>query len=269
MATVRGFPDQNKIAVFNEPNSSGSIEDYNSSRNTPIRNPAASIANVFFHTDFFQYELAFPIQSVNVPHPGLAGRSYFWGPTDQYWINSPIYTSAISYQVPGQTAVTETLLVTHNLGYVPLVFVAWNGRMLMPGVAVQIDGEGLTRFVSSFVTTTGVYLREVYTSTEGVLNANNQSYQVLIFRTSQATAGLPLMGINSSNGQFILGRGKINTINSYLRRTGAGDTPFAIDYGPTIDINRGRARIVSGGVVSTEVGYGGSFGGPAYTSVGV
>lgn len=269
MATVRGFPEQNKIAVFDEPNTSGSIEDYDAGRNSPVKNPAQNISRVFFHTDFFQYELAMPIQSVNVNHPALGGRSYFWGPTDQYWINSPIYTSAISYQVPGQTAVTETLLVAHGLGYVPLAFVAWNGRMLMPGVAVQISGEGLTRFVSFFSTTYGIYLREVYTSTESALGGTNQSYQVLIFRTSVASSGMPLMGINPVNNQFILGRGKINTINSYLRRTGAGDTPFAIDYGPTVDLNSGRARIVSGGVYTTETGYAGSFTGPAFTSVGV
>lgn len=269
MATLRGFPNENKIAVFDEPNSSGSIEDFNASRNDPIKNPGQNISRVFFHTDFFQYELAMPIQSVNVNHPALAGRTYFWGPVDQYWIFSPIYTSAISYTVPGQTAVVETLLVSHGLGYVPLAFVAWNGRMLMPGVAVQVDGEGLTRFVSFFSTASGIYLREVYTSTESALGGTNQSYQVLIFKTSAETAGFPLMGINESNNEFILGRGKINTINSYLRRTGAGDTPFAIDYGPTVDLNSGRARIVSGGVFTTETGYAGSFTGPAFTSVGV
>lgn len=269
MAKLRGFPDENVIAVFDEPNSSGSIEDYDAARNDPVKNPAQNISRVFFHTDFFQYELARPIQSVNVNHPALGGRSYFWGPVDQYWINSPIYTSAISYQVPGQTAVTETLLFSHNLGYVPLAFVAWNNRMLMPGVAVQVSGEGLTRFVSFFSTTTGIYLREVYTSTESTLGGTNQSYQVLVFKVSEEDADLPLMGIDETSNEFILGRGKINTINSYLRRTGAGDTPFAIDYGPTVDLNRGRARIVSGGVVTTETGYGGSFTGPAFTSVGV
>lgn len=269
MATVRGFPEQNKIAVFDEPNTSGSIEDYNSSRNTPVRSPAAFISSVYFHTDFFQYELAMPIQSVNVGHPALAGRTSYWGPANQYWINSATFTSAIPYAVPGQNAARDVLLVVHNLGYVPLAFVSWNGRMLMPGVAVQVESEGRSRFVCAFINTVGVYIREVYNSTDAAISATNQSYQVLIFRTSAASAGLPLMGINSSNNQFILGRGKINTINSYLRRTGAGDTPFSIDYGPTVDINSGRTRIASGGTYTTEPGYNGSFLAPPFTSVGV
>lgn len=269
MATVRGFPEQNKIAVFDEPNTSGSIEDYNSSRNSPVRSPASFISSVYFHTDFFQYELAMPIQSINVNHPGLGGRTSYWGPANQYWINSATFTSAIPYAVPGQTASNQTLLVAHSLGYVPLAFVAWNGRMLMPGVAVQVESEGKTRFVSAFVDTYGVYIREVYNSTDATINGTNQSYQVLVFKTSVDSSGFPLMGINQANGQFILGRGKINTINSYLRRTGAGDTPFSIDYGPTVDINSGRTRIISGGSNTTEPGYAGGFGGSAYTSVGV
>lgn len=269
MTTIRGFPEENVIAIFNEPNSSGSVEDYDASRNSPVKNPGQDISNVFFHTDFFQYELAMPIQSRNVSHPALAGRYYYWGPSNQYFLGDPTYTSFISYRVPGQTVSTETLLVTHNLGYVPLAFVAWNGKMLMPGVVVQTESEGRTRFVSSFATTTAIYLREVYSSTESALSSTNQSYQILVFKVSEEDADLPLFGIDESSNEFILGRGKINTINSYLRRTGVGDTPFAIDSGPTIDINRGRTRIVSGGITTTESGYAGSFTGPSFTSVGI
>lgn len=269
MAKIRGFPSQNKVAVFDEPNTTGNIEDFDAPRNAPVKNPAQYLNFVYFHTDFFQYELAMPIQSVNVAHPALAGKVTYWGPANQYWISSATYTSSIPYEVPGQNATRDVLLVTHGLGYVPLAFVAWNGRMLMPGVAVQIDTEGKSRFVCPYATTTGVYIREVYNSTEVALGATNQSYQVLVFRASASTSGLPLMGINSTNNEFILGRGKINTINSYLRRTGVGDTPFVIDGGPTVDINSGRTRIVSGGVTYTESGYSGSFTGPTFTSVGV
>lgn len=269
MATLRGFPTENVIAVFDEPNSSGDIENFDAPRNDPVKNPAANISRVFFHTDFFQYELAMPIQSVNVSHPALAGRTSYWGPANQYWINSATFTSAIPYAVPGQNASRDTLLVTHNLGYVPLAFVAWSGRMLMPGVAVQVLSEGRTRFVSSYATTSGIYIREVYNSTDAAIAATNQSYQVLIFRTSVEDPDLPLMGLDEDTNQFILGRGKINTINSYLRRTGSGDTPFSIDYGPTIDVNSGRSRIVSGGVTTTEGGYSGSFTGPTFTTVGI
>jgi hypothetical protein len=267
---LRGFPDANIVAVFTEPNTTGDIEDINAPRNAPAKTPQLFLSLVQWHIDFFQYELAAPVQTVSINHAALAGRSAYWGPADQFWIMNSTYTSQISYQVPGQTAVREHLLYTHSLGYVPLAFVVWSGRTLMPGVAVQVTTEGRTRFVSVYVTTTGVYLREVCTSTTDALPTITQTYQVMVFRVPTANVTLPFFGWESpEDDDIVIGRGKVNTERQYLRRAATGESPFAIDFGPTVDINAGRARIASGGVTVTEPGYGGSLAPPPFTSVGV
>lgn len=267
MPVLRGFPNENIVAVFDEPTSSGAIDNFNAPRNAPARLPGANIASVHWHIDFFQYELAMPIQSVTVSHAALAGREHFWGPQDVFWIRDPVYTSGISYGVPGRTALAQHTLVTHNLGYVPLAFVAYGGRMLMPGVAVQVASEGRNRFVSPYITSSIVGLREVYNSSANALGAVSRTYQVIVFRVPEVEGARALFGREGSN--VVLGRGKIDTSKQYLRRTGAGDSPFDIDRGPTVDINSGRTRIVTGGTTTTEAGYAGSFTGPDYIAVGV
>ena len=263
---IRGFTN-GVVACFDEPNQSGSIEDFDAPRNAPAKNPGSFFSNVQWHIDFFQYELAAPIQTVNINHPHVDGRSKYWGPQDQYWIRDPTYTSSISYQVPGQTVSFQHNLYTHNLGYVPLAFVSYNGRMLMPGVAVQLENNGRNRFVSPYITGTSVGIREVVNSSLDSLGGVNRQYQVMVFRVPEVQAQRALFGIEGNN--VILGRGKIDTSRQYLRRVGSGDTSFNIDRGPTVDINRGRTKIVTGGNTTTEEGYNGAFNGPPFIAVGL
>lgn len=269
MAKLRGFKTANIVACFDEPTPAVGEQwrDINAPCNAPALNPGAHLAAVHWHSDFFHYELASPIQTVSVNHPALSGREKYWGPSNQFWMGDPTYTSAISYRVPGQTVSAEHTLYNHNLGYVPLAFVAYGGRMLMPGVAVQIDSDGRSRFVSPYATSTGVGLREVYNSSLDSLPAVTRQYQVIVFRVPQAAAQRALFGKEGAN--VVIGRGKVDTSKQYLRRVGSGDTPFDIDRGPTVDINSGRTRIVSGGVTTTESGYSGSFAGPAHIAVGL
>ena len=267
MAVIRSFETENIVACYEEATGGGAIGDFDAPRNAPAKNPGAHIDKVTWHIDFFQYELAMPIQTVVVNHATLAGRESFWGPQNMFWMFDPTYVSAISYSVPGQTAVAQHTLVTHNLGYVPLAFVAYNGRMVMPGVAVQTASDGRSRFVSAYATSSVIGLREVYNSSDAALPGVSRTYQVIIFRVPAIDADLPLFSRRA--GRVVIGRGKIDTDRQYLRRTGSGDTPFDIDLGPTIDIDKGRARIVTGGSATTEAGYAGSFAGPDYIAVGV
>lgn len=262
---IRGFPN-GVIACFTEPNSVGDIEDYNAPRNAPAKNPGAYLDLVQWHIDFFQYELAFPIITTAVTHPTIPGQNKYWGPSNQYYMNDPTYVSAISYRVPGQTIVTDHTLVNHNLGYAPLAFVAWENTMIMPGVTVQIESDGRTRFISLFATSSVLGIREVATSSSASLPAVSRSYKSLIFKATEAQGGRPLFGREGAN--VVLGRGKVDTSKSYLRRVGGAETPFDLDRGPTIDINSGRTRVVTGGNFLTEPGYAGGFTGPTYVAVG-
>ena len=265
MAIIRGFPVQGVVAVFDEPNQSGNWWDIDAPRNAPAKNPGANLSTVYWHSAFFQYELAMPIQTVNVSHPALSGREIYWGYNLVY--DGSYNDAANGYLVPGRVATASHTLVNHGLGYVPLAFVAYGGRMLMPGVAVQTASEGRSRFVSPYITDSTVSLREVYNSSSLGLGAVNRTYQVMVFRTPAQNAALPIFF--EDGGETIIGREKVRTDRTYARKVGAGATPFDIDQGRTVDLNNGRARIGTGGTVTTEAGYGGSFSAPAFVPVGV
>lgn len=267
MPVLRGFPSQNVVAVFNEPNTSGAIDNFNAGRNAPARLPGSNIVNTIWHSDFFQYELAMPIQSVTIEHPAIAGRQIYWGFEQAYNGSNPNAPEQIRYLVPGSVGTTNHTLIEHNLGYVPLAFVAWGGRMIMPGVPVQTATQGRSRFVAPYITTSTIFLREIRNSSANTLSAVSRTYSIIIFRVPAIQATRALFGKEGNN--VVLGRGKIDTSKTYLRRTGAGASPFDIDLGRTIDLNNGRSRLVSGGNTITEDGYGGSFTGPSYIPVGV
>ncbi|WP_127142832.1 hypothetical protein [Pelagibacterium montanilacus] len=267
MSVLRGFPAQGVVAVFDEAPGGGAIGNFDAPRNAPAKDPGQHTDRVYWHSAFFQYQLAMPIQTVTVDHPALSGRQTFWGPSP--WFNrqdSQVY-SGLAYAVPGRTQAAEHTLVTHDLGFVPLAFVAWDDRMVMPGVAVQTASGGRNRFVAPFSTSSIVGLREVFNASNNSLAAVSRTYQVLVFNVPEADAELPLFGRVGET--IVLGRGKVDTSHYYLRQLGSGDSPFAIDIGRTVDIDNGRARIVTAGETVTEDGYGGSFAGSPFVSVGL
>lgn len=263
MAVLRGFPADNIVAVYDEASGGGAIDDLNAPRNAPAKNPGAHLSSVYWHSEFFQYELAMPIQTVTINHPTLAGRSTELGERPGFGWNQPVP----EFTVQGNVGSSNHTLVTHNLGYRPLAFVAYQNRMVTTGTIVQNISEGRSRCVTAYVTNSIVGLRETSVASGNSLPSVSRGYSVLVFRTPETDALRALFGKEGSN--VTIGRGLVDTSKSYLRRTGAGDSPFDIDRGPTIDINNGRARVVSGGSATTEPGYGGSFSGPSYTEVGV
>lgn len=264
----RGFPSAGVAALFIEPNQTGRDDDIDAPRNAPAKNPAAHLPNVIWHSEFFQYELAMPIQSVSVSHPALAGRQKYWGEGGYYEGLGIGYdpNQNLKYLVNGQVSSAQHTLVNHGLGYVPLAFVAYGGRMLMPGVLVQTASEGRNRFVAQYATSSIVGLREVMNASQNALGSVSRTYQVMVFRVPAAQSALPLFGRHGAS--VLLGRGKVDTAKTYLRRPEPGQSsPFSLDRGPTADIDNGRTRIVTGGVTTTEEGYGGSFSGPAFVGV--
>lgn len=267
MPVFRSFPGHNIVALFDEPNQIGQTSDINAPRNAPALNPGAHIALVHWHSAFFQYELAMPVQTVGVSHPSIAGRMTVWGFEAVYNGSLPTAPSQIGYQAKGNVAASNHTLVTHNLGYAPLAFVVYDGRMLMPGVAVQTASGGRSRFVSPYVTNSIVGLREVRNASDLALGAVSRTYHVMVFRVSAAQVHRALFGREAPS--VVIGRGKVDTAFQYLRRVGAGDTPFNMDRGRSVDLANGRARIGTGGTLITEAGYDGSFQAPPFIPVGV
>lgn len=259
MAVLRGFPVQGVVACFDEPNQVGDWWNIDAPRNAPAKNPGAHLSSVYWHSEFFQYELAMPIQSVSVSHPALAGRTQTYGGAG-FWTSLPAIVGV------GQSSATNHTLVTHSLGFVPLVMVAQNGVLITPGHIVQSQSAGRTRSVTAYATTSIVGLRDVMKSNDSALSATTLSYQVLVLRQRAQDGGKPLFG--KSGDHVVVGRGKADTSRQYLRRVGSGDTPFVMPLGPVGDIANGRRRVVLGGTTITEADYTGSFTGPASITVG-
>ena len=270
MAVIRGFRSANVVACFEETAGGGDIFDINAARNAPAKTPSNYLDKLIWHPSLFQYEIAAGPTNVAINHTALATK-------DTYSVVSlsglsigltPPSGSSIGFLIQGDTRVTDILLYTHGLGYVPKFMVSLNGRRVPDGWMVQVDTTtGSYRRVSVFATSSGIYLREHAVSTSNNLAAVTLTYRVMVFRTRAADPSKPMWSLAS--GAMQLGWGIIDTTRKYLRRTGTGDTPFALNMGRTIDIKNGGARSASGGVVTSDPRYNGSMAAPSYINVGV
>jgi hypothetical protein len=267
MRVIRGFPAENIVACFNEAPGGGNPKDINSLRNRPVANPYGWLSSIFWHSEFFQYEVAFNLQQVTINHPAVAGKVSYYGVR---WNSGGIIGSpssgGIVFALFGDAVPTTHTLVTHNLGYVPKVMVAYEGNMLPTGRLVQIEGD-TGRRVSTFANESIVGLRDLGFSSASALNPVQCTYDVLIFRNPQPLAGWPLFGRDGN--EVVIGRGKARTDRQYLRNVGAGDSPYDLNRGRTGDLNNGRACYATGGTVIVEPGYAGALAPPPFTPVGV
>lgn len=267
---IRGFPIESVVACFEEPNSIGAIDDFNSSRNSPVKSPELHLDKITFHSELFQYEIAAGPTDVTVNHIALAGKTTTWSlPAGGSFVGTPV-PGAITMTVQGDVRVTDIALFNHSLGYIPKFMVSLSGRRVPDGYIVQQSG-GKHRRVSIWANTTYIYIRE--TAISGAagddLGATSLIYKVMVFKNTAQTPSLPLFGKDISNINVIIARGIINTAKKYLRRTGSGDTPFSLNLGKTMDISNGGVRTASGGVIVSEARYNGSMSAPSYISVGV
>ena len=270
MPICGGFYDNaDVVACFDEAAGGGDIHYLSSPCNAPAANPAAHLDKVIWHSALFQYEVAAGPTNVTINHTALATKdTWHTVSTGGYNPAGPSPSgSTIGFVVIGDVRTSDILLYTHGLGYVPKFMVALDGRRVPDGFMVQIDANGGHRRVSVFATTTGIYLRENAISTDIDLVAISKTYKVMVFRTRAPNPSLPLWSGNGSDMQ--LARGIIDTSRRYLRRTGAGDSPFALNLGPTLDVKNGGARSASGGVVVSDPRYDGAMAAPSYVSVGV
>lgn len=267
MRRISGFKAQNVIACFNETAGGGEVLDYNAPRNAPVKNPIASIANVTWHSDFDQFEIVGAERTVTVAHPSVPGKITYLGLSyNGGFVYAP---SNIQVAIYGQSVARNTVLFTHNLGYVPKAFVAIDGNIIPTGYAVQIASNGTMRIVSVYADATVIGLREIGYSLNVALPAISKTYKLLVFRKPVADPTLALMDFNAATNVLRLAKGKIRSDRKYLRRVGVGDSPYDINRGRTIDIKNGRTKVVTGGTAIIEPGYNGSFAGPSSIAVGV
>lgn len=262
------FPNSpNTVACFEETAGGGDPQDINSARNAPAKTPANYLDKITWHSDLFQYEIAYGPTTVTVNHPSVAASTLYYGVT---WNGGSFFGSptpqGVYFVVQGTESVTDHLLVTHGLGYVPKVMVVYDGRILPTGHTVQLSGSN-SRRVSVYVTSTGVYLRDLGISSNTALSAISLNYTVLVFRNPTANPLKKLFEYGVAG--MSLARGIVDTSKKYLRRTGVGDSPFSLNMGPTLDVQNGGVRSATGGITVSDPNYSGSMAAPSYVSVGV
>lgn len=255
---IRGFPDRGVVACFNEPNQSGSIDDWNAPRNAPIKDPLNNIQNVVWHSDFFQYELAVPIQTITITHQALAtmSKTFSYG-----------YTITFHGDMVGR----DIILYNHNLGYTPLAFVLVDGKTLVPNTLIQfaqLGQGGYSRNITSYSDNNSVGIREVVYSGTSPAPSISKTYQVMIFREPLADFSAPLFGKND-DGVVSLAHNKVRTDRQYVRQIEGSESGFVIDLDETVDISNGKSRIISGSNITDEYGYKGSFLGNPFTRIGL
>ena len=242
------------VACFEEPNTTGSELDIDAPRNAPMKDPLNHLSAITWHSAFDQFELAAGPTDVTIGH------------TAQGIEITNIGVNTLFIAASSGARESDILLYTHGLGYKPRAKVTISGQVVNPGQIIQ-NSSSWRRSVSVFVTTTGVYLRELAWAKDATLPAHSQAYRVYVFRQAAATPGEPLF--SKTGALMTLARDIVRSDKRYLRRTGSGDQEFSMDSGPTVDIANGRKRVANGGVLTTEPGYNGSMSAPAYVTVGL
>lgn len=265
---IRGFAAQGIVAIYSEPSTDGDELDFNAPRNAPAKSPQSYLDLISFHSDFTQYELAFPVINQTINHPSVGVVTKHLGTnalTGGGLINGGV-AYAVGITVVGNIQASYDTLYTHGLGYRPKCLVIYNDRVISTGTIVQVSGD-TGRYIAPYVDNNVVGIKSSGISGASALPAISVPYKVLIFREQVKDPSKPLF--QKIGNQLLIGRGMIDTTQKYLRKTLPGDQSFSLDLGPTIDIANGKARTVSGGSYVTESGYNGSFTGSPFVPVGL
>lgn len=256
MAKFRGFAAAGVVAAFTEPTPAIGEQwrDIDAPCNAPAKNPLAHLDKVAFHSRFYNYELALPPQNITITHAAVANEVTTWG-----------FSGILERTVVGGVASRELVLLNHGLPYTPLVMVAYGRAMVVTGTLVQDQAEG-RRFVSAWANGTSVGLGEAAYGDGVELPAVNRTYQVWVFRTPAPDPSKRLF--SGGREKFQMARGMIDSAKRYLRREN-GAVPFNMDFGRTVDISGGGARVVTGGISQSDAHYNGGFAGGGYQPVSV
>jgi hypothetical protein len=239
------FLAASKVAIWRKPASGDKF--------APYKNPVANIALVIFHSDLNYYGVVAKDLARVINHAAVAGATENIGGT--------------GIIVTGLQVETEHVLITHNLGYPPLFFVAYGGQMIPHGIPIQIESGG-QRYVIAHATETQIILREVGFSTDVALPAASRTYQVIVFRDLAAVAALPMFQLKPGVGIF--GKGKFQLGENHLRQVGAGESPFALQQDVCAAVGNGGLGIRQPDGTPLTIGtFSGTIPNPTVINVGI
>lgn len=216
------------VAIYDEAPGGGDKTDINALRHRPLLDPAAWLANVYFHSDLDYMEVSHGPTTVTVNHSAVS-------------VGSP--PAGQPFRFGFTTAAADRLLLTHSLGYAPLAMVVYDDNVCWPGMPVQADGSGGARFVTAYSTATEIRLYEFASVGSSDLGATSLDYTVIVFKDPPAPSGNVLFHVDPANDKVTMARGKFDSTRRYLQVV-AGGSPFGLSLGRTIDLNNGAPRAV-------------------------
>lgn len=251
--SIRLYADELRCAIYEEAPGGGDPLSPTSQMNRPVVSPLSWLDNIYFHSDLNYYPTIVN-EVTTISHPAVAGRTVSVG--------QDVYLSQLYY---GQSLTFDHLLIQHNLGYVPLFFVAYDGKMIPHGMPVQ-SASGGVRLVSAYATTTQIRLREFATSSASTLPAVSRNYQVLVFRNNTVDPLLPMLRIEP--GDVVFGQGRFRGNTPHLRATGPGDSLYAQARNRTAAVRNGSFRAYPPNGTPVDLGnFTGSLPAPSYINV--
>ena len=235
-----------KMGLFEKPTSGDPL--------APFDDPGSYLDKVQFHTDLDFYRVHLGPTDVTVTLPTIAGATR-------------TFNANPDLSIKGQVVTSDILLLAHTLPYVPNYQIIWNNTELIDGDLVQLidDAAGMRgRYLSHWADTTGIYISSRGVSSSSSVPSMSFSCKVTIFKEG-ASSGNVDFDFDSVTGRLRMGRGMFDSDEVLLRAQGqAGDSPYDIQTGRSMDVNDGRSRVArADGSVADETGYGGSFTAPA------
>jgi hypothetical protein len=229
LLVFRKFPAAGVVALFEEPNTSGAIDDINAGRNAPALHPEDHLDLVHFHSGLDYLEVA---ASATVPfaHASVGSTG---GSTGQN----------IVYGWAGTVADNVLLDITAlGLSREPFCIVAAGGNILWPGIPVQTDTGGRNRYCTAYSTTTAVRLWESATKTSSSLAGVTIDYDVLVFRDPPAALNSLLEAFDPDTGAYALGFDRFRSDRRYLQL--ANSSPLNLATDRNIDLKNGAQRAI-------------------------
>lgn len=197
-------------------------------KDDPLYNPLNHLGRIRVHSALAYLQVAVEIDHT-INHPSVAA-SYGWD-----W-------STWSNNWTPDAYVADHLLGTHGLGYVPLCIVASGQGTLEPGLPIQVNGSGGTRFLDVYLTTTQVRARERVDSGTGTLGAITMTYKILVLREpAKPMAGL---AFDADDGRVVAGEGWFDSDYHYLRAVASGESPYFVGASQQIDTAGGVCRFI-------------------------
>jgi hypothetical protein len=237
----REFPT-GEVALFREPNSSGSDHDINAARNAPAKTPASHLSSIFFHSGLDLLEVAH-VATVTVNHAAVSSSSGIGGSN-----------AGQSQAFKWGTSTADHLLVdltSWGLTKEPICLVAANGSILSGAQPVQTDTAGRGRYVTAYSETTGIYLFEEASQAGSSLAATSIDYTVWVLREPPGAVGDKLREFDPDTGEVTLGYGRFASLRRYAQ-VSVGGSPFALRKGRSIDLDCGAPRFLRAGLSNFE-----------------